>query len=166
MGCSLFFCPHVNDKLVFITPNPPCRQPCNTSLLYTCIEPPPPTDYSITLHLISLPAFLPHILHHSSGVPCNPFPLEEGRSRAASVACSATVSELRGGLSHFQLLGFTEAMFCIQLSPSVSVCFHCFTPAAARHQGRHFQLTLDINNGLLCASLAPNSKQGKTPVIR
>ncbi|KAF3689467.1 hypothetical protein EXN66_Car005139 [Channa argus] len=37
-----------------MAPNPPCRQPCKRSLQYTCIEPPPPPDYSITLHLISL----------------------------------------------------------------------------------------------------------------
>lgn len=72
------------------------------------------------------------------------------------------LSELRGGLRHFQLLGFTpgrgECFVSSCLPLSLSLC--CFTPAAARHQARLFQLTLNCtNNGRFCTFTSFNTFQ-------
>lgn len=118
----------VNDKLVFIAPNPPWRHPCKRSLLCTCTRP-SPTDYSITLHLLSLPSFPSrHIfstaVYPAAGalfrkaaveqvylltVPLGVVLLERAQGRSQTLQAPRLYPRQWGGV------------FRIQLSPSVSV---------------------------------------------
>lgn len=134
----------VNNKLVFITPYPPCRHPCNASLLYTCTEPPPPTDYSITLHLISLPSFA---TFSTVLCPATGSLFGEGHSRAALLArLPLCVMLLERAQGRSQALPAPWVYWGSErgsvLYPAVSLCL---CASAASHQ-----LQLDIRGG--CSS--------------
>lgn len=145
--------------------NPPCRHPCNRSLLYTCTpacrlhynpSPPfPPLLPQPIIHFLLLGKALVLQVHPATGCLFRKalgVLLQCYASRSSSGEVSDTSSSLalpkvvRGGGG--------------ALYPAVSLCLCCFTPAAARHQARLFQLTLDcINNGLLCTFPSSNTLQ-------
>lgn len=122
----------MNDKPVFIAPSPPSRHPCYRNLLYTCIAPPPTPPPCRTHYDPSpdFPPFFPQLAHFFKCIL--PLVASLGRPQLSSFTCSQCpsvfcfLSKLWGGLTHFQLLDFTRGserggVFCIQLSPSVSV---------------------------------------------
>lgn len=115
----------MNDKLVFIAPNPPWRhhemEVCSTHVcsplpprLHYNPSPPFPPFLLQTAHIL-----LPLQVNPASGCLLGKAAVEE----LCLLAVLCFLSELRGGLRHFQLLGFTPGrggVLCIQLSPSVS----------------------------------------------
>lgn len=155
MGYNLFFCPPCEWQASVYSTKPSLQASMwHKSAVHM-------DRLALTLHLLSLPSFPTFTILPLLASLCRP---QLSSFTCSQCPLSVLLLERAQGRSQ-TLLGFTrgrERERGSVLYPAVSLCLCCFTPAAARHQARLLQLTLNYkNNGLLCNFLSSNTLQTK-----